>query len=123
MRCGLQVSYFSWPGAPASIGPTFGRIAQNAEAAGLSSLWVMDHYFQIEMIGPPELDMLEGYTALAYAAALTERFMARCEEALADRRAAALRAERGLPAVTLRIEHPTVEGWERGDHGCGQHDR
>ena len=73
MRCGLQVSYFSWPGAPASIGPTFGLIAQNAEAAGLSSLWVMDHFFQIEMIGPPELDMLEGYSALAYAAALTER--------------------------------------------------
>ncbi|KGN39963.1 LLM class F420-dependent oxidoreductase [Knoellia aerolata] len=73
MRCGLQVSFFSWPGAPASIGPTFGRIAQNAEAAGLASFWVMDHFFQISGIGPPELDMLEGYTALAYAAALTER--------------------------------------------------
>ena len=24
MRLGLQVSYFSWPGSPASIGPTFG---------------------------------------------------------------------------------------------------
>ena len=73
MRCGLQVSYFSWPGAPVSIGPTFRRIAQNAEGAGMSSLWVMDHYFQISMIGPPELDMLEGYTALAFAAAATER--------------------------------------------------
>jgi len=73
MRCGLQVSYFSWPGAPASIGPTFRRIAQNAEGAGMSSLWVMDHFFQISMIGPPELDMLEGYSALAFAAAATER--------------------------------------------------
>jgi F420-dependent oxidoreductase-like protein len=71
MRLGLQVSYFSWPGAPASIGPTFGRIARDAEAAGLSSLWVMDHFFQIAMIGPPELDMLEGYTALAFAAGQT----------------------------------------------------
>ncbi|GAA4732341.1 LLM class F420-dependent oxidoreductase [Pedococcus ginsenosidimutans] len=71
MRLGLQVSYFSWPGAPASIGPTFGRIARDAEGAGLASLWVMDHFFQISMIGPPELDMLEGYTALAFAAGQT----------------------------------------------------
>ena len=73
MDFGLQVSYFSWPGAPASIGPAFGRIARNAEDAGLTSLWVMDHFFQISMIGPPELDMLEAYSALAYAAALTSR--------------------------------------------------
>ena len=73
MRLGLQVSYFSWPGAPASTGPTFGRIARNAEDAGLASLWVMDHFFQIGSIGPPELDMLEGYTALAFAAGQTSR--------------------------------------------------
>ena len=73
MRLGLQVSYFSWPDAPASIGPTFGRIARNAEDAGLASLWVMDHFFQIGTIGPPELDMVEGYTALAFAAGQTSR--------------------------------------------------
>ncbi|CAN5600898.1 TIGR03560 family F420-dependent LLM class oxidoreductase [soil metagenome] len=71
MKLGLQVPYFSWPDAPASIGPTFARIAKDAEDAGMSSLWVMDHFFQIEMIGPPELEMLEGYTALAFAAAHT----------------------------------------------------
>jgi F420-dependent oxidoreductase-like protein len=73
MRLGQQVSYFSWPGAPASIGPTFGRIARNAEDAGVRSLWVMDHFFQIHVIGPPELDMVEGYTALAFAAGQTSR--------------------------------------------------
>lgn len=73
MRLGLQVSYFSWPGAPASIGPTFGRIARDAEAAGLSSLWVMDHFFQIRGIGPPELEMLEAYTTLGFAAGQTSR--------------------------------------------------
>jgi F420-dependent oxidoreductase-like protein len=31
----------------------------------------MDHFFQIGVIGPPELDMLEGYTALAFAAGQT----------------------------------------------------
>src|SRR5580765_3382116 len=73
MKLGTQVSYLSWPGGPATIGPTFGRIASNSDAAGLTSLWVMDHFFQISMIGPPELDMLEGYSALAYAAGRTER--------------------------------------------------
>lgn len=73
MRLGLQVSFFSWPDAPESIGPTFGRIARDAEDAGLWSLWVMDHFFQIGTIGPPELEMLEGYTALAFAAGQTSR--------------------------------------------------
>ncbi|MBK8468931.1 MAG: LLM class F420-dependent oxidoreductase [Candidatus Phosphoribacter sp.] len=73
MLLGTQVSHFTWPGAPESIGPIFGRIARDADAAGLDSLWVMDHFFQISMIGPPELDMLEGYTALAFAAGQTER--------------------------------------------------
>ncbi len=73
MRLGLQVSNFSWPDAPASIGPTFARIARNAEQAGMASLWVMDHFFQIGPIGPPEAEMLEGYSALAFAAGVTER--------------------------------------------------
>ncbi len=72
MRLGLQVSNFSWPDAPASIGPTFARIARNADGAGMSSLWVMDHFFQIGVIGPPEDEMLEGYSALAFAAGVTE---------------------------------------------------
>jgi len=71
MKLGLQVSNFTWPGAPESIGPTFGRIAREADDAGVASLWVMDHFFQISMIGPPEHEMLEGYTALAYAAGVT----------------------------------------------------
>ncbi len=71
MKLGLQVSNFTWPGAPESIGPTFGRIAREADDAGVASLWVMDHFFQISMIGPPEHEMLEGYSALAYAAGVT----------------------------------------------------
>ena len=73
MRIGQQVSNFSWPGAPASIGPTFAGIARRAEQAGVESLWVMDHFWQIQPIGPPELDMLEAYTTLGFAAGVTER--------------------------------------------------
>lgn len=70
---GLQVSSFTWPNAPQEAGRTFRRIAVDAERCGLDSLWVMDHFFQIVMNGAPELDMLEGWSALAFAAAATER--------------------------------------------------
>ena len=73
MRLGLQVNRFTWPDAPASTGATWRAVARNADASGLASLWVMDHFFQIAHVGPPEADMLEGYTTLAHAAAVTER--------------------------------------------------
>src|SRR5436305_3283104 len=73
MRIGLQVTNFTWPNQQASLGETFGLIAQRAERAGLFSLWVMDHFFQIPGIGPASHEMLEGYSALAFAAARTNR--------------------------------------------------
>jgi F420-dependent oxidoreductase-like protein len=73
VRIGLAVSDFTWPEGPPSIGRTFGRIARDAEQAGLASLWVMDHFFQISIFGPPEHEMLEAYTTLAFAAGQTER--------------------------------------------------
>src|SRR5690349_24612046 len=73
MKIGLQIPYFTYPGGPARLAETFGRIAQDAEAAGFHSLWVMDHYFQLDGWGPKDLEMLECYTTLGYAAALTRR--------------------------------------------------
>ncbi len=73
MRLGLQVPDFTWPGSPQSLGTTFAGVARNVEASGMASLWVMDHFFQISMVGPPEHEMLEGYSALAFAAGVTER--------------------------------------------------
>ncbi|HZC07346.1 MAG TPA: LLM class F420-dependent oxidoreductase [Ktedonobacterales bacterium] len=71
MRVGLQVPSFTFPGGPAHLGDTFGFIAQQAERAGFYSLWVMDHFFQIGTIGAPEQEMLEGWSALAFAAGRT----------------------------------------------------
>jgi F420-dependent oxidoreductase-like protein len=71
MRLGLQVPNFTWPSGQEQLGDTFGLIAERAERAGLYSLWVMDHFFQIGFSGPPELEMLEGYSALAFAAGRT----------------------------------------------------
>ncbi|MEX0749892.1 MAG: LLM class F420-dependent oxidoreductase [Dehalococcoidia bacterium] len=72
MRIGLQVPYFTWLNGP-PVGEAFGGVAQRAEAAGFDSLWVMDHFFQIPGVGPPEFDMLESYTTLGFAAAKTSR--------------------------------------------------
>src|SRR5213080_1273976 len=73
MRIGLQVTSFTWPNKQGSLGETFGLIAQRAERAGLFSLWVMDHFFQISGVGPVENEMLESYSALAFAAGRTNR--------------------------------------------------
>src|SRR5438034_6051417 len=71
MKLGLQIPYYTYPGGPARLGETFGRIVREAEAAGFYSVWVMDHFFQIGGWGPRQLEMLESYTTLSYAAALT----------------------------------------------------
>ncbi len=73
MQLDVHVPRFTWPGGPEAIGPTFGTLAQTAEAIGVRTLSVMDHWFQMEMMWPAEEPMLEGYTALSFAAAKTER--------------------------------------------------
>jgi F420-dependent oxidoreductase-like protein len=72
MRLGLQVPNFTWPlEQGTTLGERFGQIAEHADRAGFSSFWVMDHFFQIRSVGPSEHEMLEGYSALSYAAALS----------------------------------------------------
>jgi F420-dependent oxidoreductase-like protein len=73
MKIGLQIPNFTWPGGPAKIASTLAGIARGAEDAGFYSVWLMDHFFQISMIGPPQLDMLEGYNGLGYLAAVTHK--------------------------------------------------
>jgi F420-dependent oxidoreductase-like protein len=73
MRIGLQVPSFTWPGGASEIGARFAEIARTADDAGFASFWVMDHFFQIPMVGPAEREMLESYSALSFAAAITKR--------------------------------------------------
>lgn len=72
MRVGLQIPNFTYPGGAANLGKTLATIAQTADQGGFYSVWVMDHFFQIQFVGPPETDMLEGYSALSYLAGLTQ---------------------------------------------------
>lgn len=73
MKIGLQIPNFTWPGGAAGIAGRLADIARAADEAGFYSLWLMDHLFQIRYVGPPEHDMLEGYTGLGYLAAVTRR--------------------------------------------------
>ncbi len=73
MKIGLQIPSFTWPGGAPAIGPNLARIVATADEAGIDSLWVMDHFFQIGGVGRPEEPMLEGFTTLGYLAANTRR--------------------------------------------------
>lgn len=73
MHIGLQIPSFTWPGGPAQIGPRLVEIAQLADEVGFASLWLMDHFFQIEMAGPVDDPMLESYTSLGYLAGVTQK--------------------------------------------------
>ncbi|MFD1544960.1 LLM class F420-dependent oxidoreductase [Nonomuraea guangzhouensis] len=73
MKLGLTCPRFTWPGGDAAISERFAAVARGADEAGLHSLWVMDHFFQIPNFGAVEDPMLEAYGALSYAAALTSR--------------------------------------------------
>jgi F420-dependent oxidoreductase-like protein len=73
MDLGLHLSNFTFPGGPAALASDLARAAKMAEDVGFTKLSVMDHVWQISMIGPPENEMLEAYTTLGYLAAKTER--------------------------------------------------
>ena len=74
MKLGVSVTDFSWPAPTAEIGPRVARIARRVDEAGFDSLWTMDHFFQIPILGaPPEDPMLEAYSTLAFMAAQTSR--------------------------------------------------
>jgi F420-dependent oxidoreductase-like protein len=73
MKIGLQIPSFTWAGGPTRLAEKITEIARTADQAGFYSLWVMDHFFQIRGVGPAENEMLEGYTALSYLAAQTQK--------------------------------------------------
>ncbi|MFE7859910.1 LLM class F420-dependent oxidoreductase [Streptomyces sp. NPDC057403] len=71
MRVGVHINRFDHSGGGAALGTELAAAGAAAEAAGVSRLTVMDHYFQMEFNGGAEDPMLEAYTTLAYLAAHT----------------------------------------------------
>jgi F420-dependent oxidoreductase-like protein len=62
---------FDWTEGPDDIARGVADVAQRAEALGVRTLSVMDHFFQMEAAAPPTDPMLECYTALGYIAGAT----------------------------------------------------
>ncbi len=73
MKLGLHLADFTYPNGPRALATDLTRIAEVAESQGFARLSVMDHVWQISMVGPSEHEMLEAYTALGYLAARTSR--------------------------------------------------
>jgi F420-dependent oxidoreductase-like protein len=73
MQIGLQIPDYTWPGGPSRLGAELARVGRAADDAGFEFISVMDHFFQIPVLGPSEHDMLEAYTTLGYLAACTTR--------------------------------------------------
>ncbi|MCU1430048.1 MAG: hypothetical protein JWL83_4048 [Actinomycetia bacterium] len=76
IKTALQIPNFTYPGAtPATLFERVAAITTTAEAAGFDAVMVMDHFYQLPLIGPPELEMLEAYTLLGALAARTDRVL------------------------------------------------
>ncbi len=73
MKIGLQIPDFTTTGGPGRLGADLATVARTADDAGFEFLAVMDHFFQIPVIGPPEREMLEAYTTLGFLAGHTSR--------------------------------------------------
>jgi F420-dependent oxidoreductase-like protein len=73
IQLGLQIPNFSYGTGVEQLFPTVIAQAQEAEAAGFDSVFVMDHFYQLPMLGTPDQPMLEAYTALGALATATER--------------------------------------------------
>jgi len=72
IRLGLQIPNFTFPGVPDD--QLFERVAALAtagERSGFDSVWVMDHFYQLPLLGPADSPMLEAYTLLGALAGRT----------------------------------------------------
>lgn len=74
MKLGLQIIRFDWADSVNSLGKQLVDIAQFAEEVDFTSLWVMDHFFQMGgEFGSFDDPMLEGYSTIAYLAGVTRK--------------------------------------------------
>ncbi|MEE6177424.1 LLM class F420-dependent oxidoreductase [Mycobacterium sp. 050134] len=73
IRLGYQIPNFSYGTGVEQLFPTVIAQAREAESAGFDSVFLMDHFYQLPMLGSPDQPMLEAYTALGALATATER--------------------------------------------------
>src|SRR5688572_17767002 len=72
IRMGLQIPNFTYPGVENDqLFQRVSDIAVTAEQSGFDTVMVMDHFYQLPLLGPPENAMFESYTLLGAIAART----------------------------------------------------
>jgi F420-dependent oxidoreductase-like protein len=73
VKLAVHCSNLTWPGGAPALGRTLAEVAKVADLGGITTLTMMDHWFQMENLGGPPEPMLEGYTSLGFLAGQTER--------------------------------------------------
>jgi len=74
IRLGLQIPNFTDAEVePGDLFEAVAAVAGAGESAGFDTVMVMDHFYQLPMLGPPEAEMFEAYTLLGAIAARTSR--------------------------------------------------
>jgi F420-dependent oxidoreductase-like protein len=75
-RYALQIPNFTYPDvAPDELFERVAAVTVAAEDAGFDAVMVMDHFYQLPLLGPPTNEMFEAYTLLGALAARTRRVM------------------------------------------------
>jgi len=80
MQFGLQHPNFNFDydgqsnnGDTSQIADSLRNLVTRAENIGFDSVWVMDHFHQIQFVGRPEEPMLEGWTIISMLAGITTK--------------------------------------------------
>jgi len=73
VQIGVQIPDYTFPNGPARLGADLAAVGRAADEAGFGFIAVMDHFFQIPVIGPADREMLEAYSTLAFLAGVTSR--------------------------------------------------
>jgi F420-dependent oxidoreductase-like protein len=74
IKVGIQIPNFTYPDTTAAqLFEKVSAVAVAAEEAGADTVMVMDHFYQLPMLGQPDDEMLEAYTLLGALAARTSR--------------------------------------------------
>ena len=73
-RLGYQIPNFTYPDTtPATLFDVVAAQAKEADASGFDTVLVMDHFYQLPMIGPADNEMLECYSVLSALARETRK--------------------------------------------------
>ncbi len=71
MKLAVHFANMTFPGNTAPLAQILADTARAADEGGVSTMTLMDHYFQISNVGPAENAMMEGYTSLGFLAGQT----------------------------------------------------